>query len=107
MRMPPRGTKMPPRNKFTPLALALVLLLTPPASAFAAAGGEVAGTVTDPKGAVVVGATVTVVDAATGATVATGTTDGQGKYALPNVPAGTYAVVVRAGGFKETRRDQL
>ncbi|HEX6183367.1 MAG TPA: carboxypeptidase regulatory-like domain-containing protein [Pyrinomonadaceae bacterium] len=100
---------MSPRNKVTPFALALLLLLTPLASgvASAAAGGEVAGTVTDPKGAVVVGATVAVVNAATGATVATATTDGQGQYVLPNVPAGTYAVVVRAGGFKETRRDQL
>jgi hypothetical protein len=100
-------TKMSPRNKFIPFALALVLLLTPLASAFAyAAGGEVSGTVTDPKGAVVVGATVTVVDAA-GATVATGTTDGQGKYKLPNVPAGSYAVVVRAGGFREARQESL
>ena len=101
------NTKMSPRNKFTPFALALVMLLTPLASAFAyAAGGEVSGTVTDPKGAVVVGATVTVVDAA-GATVATGTTDGQGKYKLPNVPAGSYAVVVRAGNFREARREGL
>ncbi|HEX8353882.1 MAG TPA: carboxypeptidase regulatory-like domain-containing protein [Pyrinomonadaceae bacterium] len=99
---------MSPRNKFTPFALALVLLLTPLAAASApAAGGEVAGTVTDPKGAVVVGATVLVVDAATGATVATGATDAQGRYVLPNVPAGTYAVVVAAGGFREARREQL
>ncbi len=96
------------RNKFAPFAVALLLLLTPLASALAsAAGGEVAGTVTDPKGAVVVGATVTVVDAATGATIATATTDGQGKYSMPNVPAGAYAVVVRAGGFREARREQL
>jgi Carboxypeptidase regulatory-like domain/Peptidase family M1 domain len=100
--------KMYPRNKFTPYALALLLLLTPLAAgvASAAAGGEVTGTVTDPKGAVVVGATVTVVDAA-GATVATATTDAQGKYTLPNVPAGSYAVVVRAGNFREARREGL
>lgn len=97
-----------PGNKFAPFALALVLLLTPLASALASpAGGEVAGTVTDPKGAVVVGATVTVVDASTGATVATANTDGQGRYTLPNVPAGSYAVVVSAGGFREARREQV
>lgn len=97
-----------PRIRLTPFALALVLLLTPLASALASpAGGEVAGTVTDPKGAVVVGATVTAVDAATGAAVATATTDGQGKYVLPNVPAGAYTLVVNAGGFRESRREQL
>ncbi|HWW76398.1 MAG TPA: carboxypeptidase-like regulatory domain-containing protein, partial [Pyrinomonadaceae bacterium] len=101
--------RFPLKNKLARFALALTLLLLPTAfaRAAAAAGGEVAGTVTDPKGAVVVGASVEVVDAATGAAVATGATDGQGKYSLPNVPAGAYTVVVRAGGFKEARREQL
>ncbi|HJQ33778.1 MAG TPA: carboxypeptidase regulatory-like domain-containing protein [Pyrinomonadaceae bacterium] len=99
---------IPLKNKLARFALALTLLLLPLAVArAAAAGGEVSGTVTDPKGAVVVGASVEVVDAATGAAVATGATDGQGRYSLPNVPAGAYAVVVRAGGFKEARREQL
>lgn len=102
---------MYPRHRFAPLALALALLLTPLAAATsatsaAAAGGEVTGVVTDPKGAVVVGAVVTLLDAA-GATVATAATDGQGRYVMPNVPPGAYAVVVRAGGFREARREQL
>jgi hypothetical protein len=100
--------RIPLTNKLARFALVLTLLSTPLAAArAAAAGGEVAGTVTDPKGAVVVGAAVAVVDAATGANVANATTDGQGKYSLPNVPAGTYAVVVKAQGFREARQEQL
>jgi hypothetical protein len=100
--------RIPFRTNLVTFALSLTLLLIPLAAArAAAAGGEVAGTVTDPKGAVVVGAAVSVVDAATGAAVASATTDGQGNYKLPHVPAGTYAVVVKAQGFKEARQEQV
>ena len=95
------------RNRLVALLLALASLLTPLAVASARAGGEVAGTVTDPKGAVVAGATVTVLDPVTGITVASATTDGQGKYRVADVPAGTYSVAVRATGFREARQEQL
>src|SRR5215204_6385156 len=89
--------KMSLRNKFTAFALALLLLV--PLSAASAAGGEIAGTVTDPKGAVVVGATVTVYPEAGGQPVATVRTDAQGQYKIPNVPPGSYTVGVVAEGF--------
>src|SRR5688500_7669396 len=53
-------------NGLIALALSLASLLAPLPAASAQGGGSVAGTVTDPKGAVVVGATVTVTDPVSG-----------------------------------------
>src|SRR5215213_8972208 len=86
------------RSKLVTLTLLLPLLLAP-LSAASAAGGELSGTVTDPKGAVVVGATVTVYPEAGGQPVATVKTDAQGQYKIPNVPPGNYTVGVVAEGF--------
>ena len=80
------------RAKFAAFLLTLPLLQLAPLSAASVAGGEVGGTVTDPKGAVVVGAAVTVYPEAGGQPVATVRTDAQGQYKVPNVPPGTYTV---------------
>src|SRR2546423_8891295 len=95
------------RNKFFPVAFVLALLSSSFTSAGAAAGGAIAGTVTDPKGAVVVGATITVTDAAGKQAHAPVATDAQGRYKIEGLPAGTYTVVVSAPGFKEARREQV
>jgi hypothetical protein len=82
------------------IALTLLLLLTfAPLSAAAAAGGEIAGTVTDPRGAVVVGATVTVYLGAGEQPAAAVKTDAQGHYRVTNLPPGVYRVSVVAEGF--------
>jgi hypothetical protein len=93
------------RNKFVAFALSLPLLLAPLAavSAAAAAGGEISGTVTDPRGAVVVGANVTVYAEGGTQPVATAKTDAQGQYKIQNLPPGTYDVAVVANGFGEVR----
>src|SRR3954454_19630679 len=60
------------------------------------------GTVTDPNGAVIAGATVT----ASGTTLATErstTTDSDGYYRLTALPAGTYTVTVSQQGFSTTK----
>src|ERR1035438_1234214 len=58
--------------------------------------GSLRGTVTDPSAAVVPGATVV----ATGNGVTrTATSDGQGRYTLPNMPPGKYSVRADASGF--------
>jgi len=62
------------------------------------------GTVIDPKGAVVAGATVTISDPATGLSRAA-TTGGQGEYQFLELPPATYELIVKAKGFatvKET-----
>jgi hypothetical protein len=87
------------------VACALALVALPAvASGAAAAGGTVAGTITDQKGAVVVGAAVTVTDEAGGQNY-TATTDGQGRYKVEGLPAGLYAVNVAAEGFTEFRQE--
>ena len=57
------------------------------------------GTITDPTGAVVTGATVTVTDTATGRVV-TAKTGGAGEYAVNALPIGKYHVEVKQEGFK-------
>ncbi|MDT4968245.1 MAG: hypothetical protein QOJ64_2982 [Acidobacteriota bacterium] len=85
----------------------LFLFLAFPVAVAFAAGGDVTGTVTDPKGAVVVGATVTVLDAAGKQAHAPVKTNNQGKYQIDRLPAGSYVVIVSSAGFKEMRVENV
>src|SRR5580693_5794458 len=60
--------------------------------------GTILGTVTDPSGAVVAGATVTVRNTGTGLQRTT-ETSADGSFALPELPIGTYNVTVTQSGF--------
>ncbi|HEX4022867.1 MAG TPA: carboxypeptidase regulatory-like domain-containing protein [Acidobacteriaceae bacterium] len=60
--------------------------------------GSLHGQVSDPSGAVIPGATVTLSDSS-GKTVSTATAGGTGAYQIPNIPPGMYNVVVVADGF--------
>jgi len=71
-----------------------------------ASGGRIEGKVTDPKGAAVVGAAVTVTDPETNQTFMA-VTDGQGKYSVAGLPPGTYAITISANGFNEARRSEV
>jgi hypothetical protein len=62
--------------------------------------GGIQGTVSDPNGGAVAGASVTARNLDTGLTQATSTTDA-GIYSLPNLPPGRYSVVVEASGLKK------
>jgi hypothetical protein len=64
-----------------------------------ATNATLSGRVTDPTGALVTGAKVTVTSNATGAQRETVTND-EGFYALPNLPPGEYEVKVQSSGFK-------
>jgi hypothetical protein len=86
-------------------ALGLAFLATPLVIVFGA-GGRIEGKVTDPKGAIVVGATVTVTDPATNKTF-TAKTDKLGHYTIEGLPPGNYSLVVSAPGFSEVRRDSV
>jgi hypothetical protein len=61
--------------------------------------GQLAGSVTDPSGAAVANAKVTVSNAATGLSV-TATSNATGAYQISELPPGTYKITVEAAGFK-------
>src|SRR6266403_1099837 len=65
-----------------------------------AAGGDISGVVKDAKGAVIPGATVTLVSNDPAQPVTT-TTDGQGAFKFNSVAAGDYVVLVAAKGFAD------
>lgn len=81
------------------LILSLFAFLTITANAQVTTGG-ITGTVTDPNGAVVAGATVTATSADTNAVRET-TTDGEGNYAFQLLPPGNYRIEATATGFQK------
>jgi hypothetical protein len=68
--------------------------------------GSVAGTVTDPSGAVIQGAHVILVDAQRGFDFKA-TTDSSGRYLIRQVPPGTYALSVEAQNFQSQRKEGI
>jgi len=66
--------------------------------------GSIQGTVTDPSGAAVGGASVTGRNLDTGLTITTVTTDA-GLYSLANLPPGRYSVTVQGSGLKKYSRE--
>src|SRR5579862_8544787 len=106
MRFRTVATSLPrPRELWPAVSRALLgacLLLG--VSAFAqTTAGRILGTLTDPSGAAVSGATVTVTDVQRG-TSRTLTTDDAGSYAAPDLQPGTYKIHVEARGFKSVER---
>ncbi len=80
------------------LAVFAVLALT--LSAFAQVqNGQFTGTVTDPTGAAIANAKITVTNPATDLNLTT-TTNSSGNYNVKEVPIGTYKLTVEAPGFK-------
>ncbi len=88
------------------LALLLLLLAPPPAAFGQGATATLTGTVTDPQGAVLPGATVTVSSGALGISRKT-TTDGQGNYTVAQLPPSTYSVKIEASEFAATEITNL
>ncbi|HXN95291.1 MAG TPA: carboxypeptidase regulatory-like domain-containing protein [Candidatus Acidoferrales bacterium] len=83
------------------VAVACLLTLVPSAvMGQASSTGSVNGLVTDPTGATVVGATVTLTDKATNKAQTTNTNDA-GRYAFLNVFPGTYDIRVTMKGFRQ------
>ncbi|MGB8479603.1 MAG: carboxypeptidase-like regulatory domain-containing protein [Acidobacteriaceae bacterium] len=80
------------------LALIAVCLLPP--LAMAQFRASIQGVVTDPSGAVVSGATVTLIDTATNHTI-TATTSGSGVYTFNALPPDQFTLTVEAPGFKK------
>ena len=69
-------------------------------------GATIAGTVTDPSGAAIASAKVTVNSKATGFT-RTSETNQSGLYNMLRLPVGTYDLTVEASGFKASKRSGI
>jgi outer membrane receptor protein involved in Fe transport len=61
---------------------------------------RLSGVVTDPSGAVVAGATITVQDLGTGYTQ-TSTSTSAGQYLFPTLPVGNYQITVAGAGYRQ------
>jgi hypothetical protein len=87
------------------LLLALIVTCAGPADA-QVTSGSITGTVKDTSGAVIPGATVTVLNAATGVT-RTVSTNEVGAFALPTLPPGAYTIRVELAGFKTLEKTNI
>ncbi len=84
----------------------LLLVLLTGIAAFAQTTASIIGTVTDPTGAAVVSAAVTVKNTAQGIERST-TTGASGGYEIPALPPGVYSVVVTMKGFQSQQVKEL
>jgi len=91
------------------LVLALVCVLSLAGSALAQGGtrGAISGTVKDEKGAAILGAQVEVINSVTGVTERTVTSDSSGNFAVTQLPAGDYRLVVSIAGFSKAEVEDV
>src|SRR5215471_4925085 len=87
-------------------AVSLVACITFSILAFAQYRASIQGVVTDPQGAVVSGANVTLNNLETGLT-STVTTDGRGIYNFSGLPPAKFSITVEKGGFKKKTIDSF
>jgi hypothetical protein len=81
-------------------AFGLLLWALPPQAVAQAVSGTILGTVKDPSGGAVPGATVTLVQTGTGYS-RSAVTNQLGEYTAPSLPTGTYTVSAELTGFKK------
>ncbi len=87
------------------LVLAIGIVSSPGSACAQTTGSSsVSGTVTDPSGAVVRGATVEILNPVSEYT-RTATTDDAGKFTFPNVPLNNYHLTANAAGFAPLAQD--
>lgn len=102
---------MKSRNRLLTGGLAFLILLlfsvAGASTAFGQAGrGTISGSITDPSGAIVPGAKVTLLNPATGVELHTATT-GAGLYTFISLNPGTYTVTASQNGFTTSQRENV
>ncbi len=85
------------------LLLTLVVVVTANSQTFR---GAINGTVTDPSGAAVAGATVKATESATGLDHSTNTST-EGQFSIQDIPLGFYKVSIAATGFPTNTVDKV
>src|SRR5581483_6952612 len=88
------------RTQLQAFLAALVLLSVPAFGQLTS--GNITGTIYDPTGATIPGATVIAHNVATGVDSTT-TATGAGSYRFENLPIGTYNITVNAPGFTKAQ----
>ena len=71
-----------------------------------AQNAQMAGLVTDPSGAVIPGATITITNVDTGVAIKT-VSNGQGYYTVPQLQPGHYRLNAAMAGFKDLVREGI
>jgi hypothetical protein len=96
------------RILYSAACLLAALATATPAPLWAQLGGSgsIQGTVTDPSGAVIVGARIVATEVSTGVQTVRVTT-ASGFYSLAPLDAGVYAVAVTASGFEKLVRENI
>ena len=85
---------------------ASAILVGSPVAAWAAANGSISGTLKDPSGAVVSGATLILTNTALKSKYKA-ISDGQGFYSFPILPVGHYELTIEATGFQLQTKTNL
>src|SRR6266436_4960188 len=93
-------------HRFHLLAIVLCLITSLTHLGAQTTSGSIVGTVTDPSGAVIGGATVTITNVETGISLKT-STDSTGNYVVTPLAIGRYSVTVEAAGFKKSVRSDI
>jgi len=93
-------------GKYAGFAWALIFSMMGAAVLHAQFLGEVSGTVTDPSGAIVPGALLTLKNQSSGIMRATNT-NGDGYFTFAAVPSGAYEITVTAKGFRTWEESDL
>ena len=92
-------------RQHVPVLLLVLGIVSVPGVGAAQVLGSVAGTVSDPSGAVLPGVTVEASSPALIEKVRTAVTDGTGQYRIVNLPPGSYVVTFTLTGFSAVRRE--
>src|SRR5262249_43215389 len=85
---------------------AVVVLLGAASASAQSSQGRLTGTVTDPKGAILPGVTVTVTSPSLIGVQST-VTQPDGKFMFPALPTGVYRLVFDLSGFQKLTRDNV
>ena len=92
--------------RFFAIAVIICCLITP---AFGQSGptGAISGIVLDSSGSAIPGAEVQIIDGPTGKTIRKVTTNSNGEFIAPLLPASTYNIVVKAHSFAESNLSNI
>jgi outer membrane receptor protein involved in Fe transport len=101
-----QSTFKSPIQRLRGAVLAICALLCLPTAYAQLYTGSIAGTVTDPSGAIVAGAQIKAIDADKGFEFSA-TSDSNGRYTIRELPPSNYVITASASGFKTQRKDHV